>query len=155
MITYVKGDITESGADVIVNLVNCEGKVDELSHAVFSKYPQAKKWYADICSNPTVNPSRVRPSPLLGKITYDYIPDFRVGEDTEDMVLIANCFIKETADDHINAKALGSCFSQLKQSVGKSSIAVPAAAVWAAEKILKDCNVAIYSKRRNALYDTI
>ena len=49
-IEYCVGDIIESGADIIVNLVNCMGKFEsELCIRINEKWPMVRQEYCRVC----------------------------------------------------------------------------------------------------------
>ena len=60
MIKHIKGDIFESGADVILHQVNCQGVMGSgVAKQVREKYPSVYKSYKEFCD-------RYEPGDLLG-----------------------------------------------------------------------------------------
>lgn len=85
-IEYCVGDIIESGADIIVNIVNCMGKFEsELCLRINEKWPMVRQEYCRVCDT-----------------YYDYPPDLLgvvqfvgIGNDR----YVASCFGKLSPND--------------------------------------------------------
>ena len=66
MITHIKCDIFESGADIICHQVNCQGVMGSgIAKQVREKYPWVYAYYKDLCNEHEFN--------VLGAIQEVYI----------------------------------------------------------------------------------
>ena len=85
-IEYCVGDIIESGADIIVNLVNCMGKFEsELCIRINEKWPMVRQEYCRVCDT-----YYDYPPDLLGTVQLVGIGNGRY---------VANCFGKLSPND--------------------------------------------------------
>lgn len=76
---FITGDITETTAPIIVQQVNCKGKMGKgLAKAIADKWPVVKKEYEEVCTMHS-------PEELLGAISFT-----RIGE--PDNKIIVNLF---------------------------------------------------------------
>ena len=70
MLKHIKGDIFESGAQVILHQVNCQGVMGSgVAKQVREKYPIVFEYYKSWCNDPSLKPG------LLGQIQAVYTDD--------------------------------------------------------------------------------
>lgn len=150
MIKYFTGDVLNSDADVILQQVNCKGKMGAgLALQVRNKYPFVYKQYTAFCSKAENSSS------LLGQVLIVPVSDEQS---------IANLFAQDgyaaygfTTTCHTDYKALRKCLKIINRKYKKKRVALPyllgcglAGGDWTIvkeiiEEELRDCEVEIYS----------
>ncbi len=142
-IRIVNGDIFQSGADVIVHQVNCQGVMGSgVARQVREKYPLVFDAYQRLCRN-TLNP--------LGRTLFVTTPDGTV---------IANLFAQEKfgydGKCYTDYCALRKCLAEVRAKCYDKVIAIPymmachrGGGDWdkvsrMIEEELEDCNVTFY-----------
>lgn len=150
-IKHVKGDIFESGADVILHQVNCKGVMGSgVAKQVKEKYPDVYLEYLRWCRNPTMKEK------LLGQVQILDIGDSK---------LIVNMFAQDGFgwDErcYTNYDALKSYLKQVNTHFASRTVAIPykmscdrGGGDWSIvskmiEETLTDCDVTLYEYRKN------
>lgn len=150
-IKHVKGDIFESGADVILHQVNCKGVMGSgVAKQVKEKYPDVYLEYLCWCRNPIMK------GKLLGRIQIFDICDSKT---------IVNMFAQDEFGRggrcYTNYDALKSCLEQVNTHFAGCTVAIPykmscdrGGGDWSIvskmiEETLADCDVTLYEYRKN------
>lgn len=147
---YIKGDIFDSNANVILHQVNCQGVMGSgIAKQVKQKYPIVYKYYKMWCDDPHLKPG------LLGSIQTVYI-------DNEENRAIINLFSQDKfgydGKRYTDYDALRNCLKIVNKQWAGYSVAIPfhmgcdrGGGDWNVvckmiEDELTDCNVVIYQR---------
>lgn len=145
MIKHIKGDIFQSGADVILHQVNCQGVMGSgIAKQVREKYPVVYEAYKELCGQD-------EPKNLLG-IAQPVKADSKT--------IIVNMFAQEKfgydGKRYTDYDALRKCFETVRDNNATDTIAIPylmgcyrGGGDWSVvsamiEEIFTGCDVTIY-----------
>lgn len=148
MLKHIKGDIFESGADVILHQVNCQGVMGSgIAKQVKERYPIVFEYYKSWCDDPSLKPG------LLGQIQTVYT-------DNTGKQAIINLFAQDkfgySGNRYTNYEALKKCLEKVNEQFAGHTIAIPyrmscyrGRGDWSIvskmiEETLIDCDVTLY-----------
>lgn len=148
MIKHVEGDIFESGAQVILHHVNCQGVMGSgVAKQVREKYPVVFEYYKSWCDDLSLKPG------LLGQIQTVYTDD--AGKQA-----IVNLFAQDKfgydGNCYTSYEALKKCLESVNKQFAGHTVAIPylmachrGGGDWSVvskmiEDTLTDCDVTLY-----------